>query len=178
MRRLGIFSVLRRILIVSSFLIASCFLVAWIFSYKRPYFTYRPIPTEADWFYVQRVKLRSGYLEATVQKARDPIPNDAPANPSDLGKFELGSFKALVKQPCGYYGTSLGKPFHIFIYELQIDTPLLPWAMIFSIWPSLWLIRYPARRKKSRMRRGLCLKCGYNLAGNTTGVCPECGTQT
>ena len=25
-------------------------------------------------------------------------------------------------------------------------------------------------------RTGHCTKCGYNLTGNTTGVCPECGT--
>lgn len=24
----------------------------------------------------------------------------------------------------------------------------------------------------------LCLKCGYNLTGNASGVCPECGTAT
>ena len=23
---------------------------------------------------------------------------------------------------------------------------------------------------------GLCLRCGYNLTGNLTGVCPECGS--
>lgn len=27
-----------------------------------------------------------------------------------------------------------------------------------------------------RARRGLCLRCGYNLTGNMSGVCPECGT--
>ncbi len=26
-----------------------------------------------------------------------------------------------------------------------------------------------------RRRRGQCLACGYSLAGNTSGVCPECG---
>jgi len=31
------------------------------------------------------------------------------------------------------------------------------------------------RRESARRRRGLCVKCGYNLAGNTSGVCPECG---
>ncbi len=24
-------------------------------------------------------------------------------------------------------------------------------------------------------RRGYCVACGYNLCGNTSGVCPECG---
>jgi hypothetical protein len=34
-----------------------------------------------------------------------------------------------------------------------------------------------ARRRLTR-RSGDCLKCGYNLTGNTSGVCPECGTPT
>jgi len=27
-----------------------------------------------------------------------------------------------------------------------------------------------------RRKHGLCLHCGYSLAGNVSGVCPECGT--
>lgn len=30
--------------------------------------------------------------------------------------------------------------------------------------------------RRNRHRSGRCIKCGYNLAGNTSGVCPECGT--
>ena len=26
-----------------------------------------------------------------------------------------------------------------------------------------------------RMRKGLCVYCGYNLIGNVSGTCPECG---
>lgn len=33
-------------------------------------------------------------------------------------------------------------------------------------------VQYKARGPKA----GHCLKCGYNLTGNVTGVCPECGT--
>jgi hypothetical protein len=29
-----------------------------------------------------------------------------------------------------------------------------------------------------RRRRGHCLTCGYNLTGNISGVCPECGTPS
>ena len=35
------------------------------------------------------------------------------------------------------------------------------------------------RRKwleSERLRHGLCIKCQYNLTGNVSGVCPECGT--
>ena len=33
------------------------------------------------------------------------------------------------------------------------------------------------RRMEQRRRRqlGLCLNCGYNLTGNVSGICPECG---
>ncbi len=27
-----------------------------------------------------------------------------------------------------------------------------------------------------RIAHGHCQQCGYNLTGNTSGVCPECGT--
>ena len=35
-----------------------------------------------------------------------------------------------------------------------------------------WYFYHRARRKRLI---GCCKKCGYNLTGNTTGVCPECG---
>ncbi len=34
----------------------------------------------------------------------------------------------------------------------------------------------PRWRLAHRRRRGLCISCGYNLTGNTSGRCPECGT--
>ena len=39
------------------------------------------------------------------------------------------------------------------------------------------LIAGPLRRSHRR-RLGLCVKCGYDLTGNVSGVCPECGTPT
>ena len=27
-----------------------------------------------------------------------------------------------------------------------------------------------------RRREGLCVRCGYDLTGNVSGTCPECGT--
>lgn len=31
-------------------------------------------------------------------------------------------------------------------------------------------------RRASRRKSPTCIKCGYNLTGNISGVCPECGT--
>lgn len=60
-------------------------------------------------------------------------------------------------------------------------------ADIIGIWISLWLliaitgswplyacIRGPLRRR-IRRRVQCCVACGYNLHGNVSGVCPECG---
>ena len=33
-------------------------------------------------------------------------------------------------------------------------------------------------RRWSRQRHGRCRECGYDLTGNVSGVCPECGTAT
>ena len=33
------------------------------------------------------------------------------------------------------------------------------------------------RRRRRRALRGWCLHCGYDLAGNISGTCPECGAR-
>jgi hypothetical protein len=32
------------------------------------------------------------------------------------------------------------------------------------------------RKRRARMAAGRCVSCGYNLTGNVSGVCPECGS--
>ena len=41
-----------------------------------------------------------------------------------------------------------------------------------------WFLARPLHRARHRPRRGLCLSCGYDLAGNMSGRCPECGEGT
>jgi hypothetical protein len=31
------------------------------------------------------------------------------------------------------------------------------------------------RQRQERRAKGLCERCGYDLTGNVSGVCPECG---
>jgi hypothetical protein len=33
-----------------------------------------------------------------------------------------------------------------------------------------------AQRVARRRANGICIRCAYDLTGNTSGVCPECGT--
>ena len=38
-----------------------------------------------------------------------------------------------------------------------------------------YIVARPLIRVRNRRRRGLCVTCGYDLRGNVSGVCPECG---
>jgi hypothetical protein len=58
--------------------------------------------------------------------------------------------------------------------ECAVTVPLwFPFAVL-AAYPAIAFIRGPARRWRRR-KRGLCVKCAYDLTGNVSGVCPECG---
>ena len=46
-----------------------------------------------------------------------------------------------------------------------------------AAYPVFAFLRGPVRLRRRRSL-GLCIDCGYNLTGNISGVCPECGTPT
>ena len=52
------------------------------------------------------------------------------------------------------------------------------WVFVVSsfLYPTVAFIRGPYRRYRRR-KKGLCLKCGYDLTANTSGICPECGER-
>jgi hypothetical protein len=60
----------------------------------------------------------------------------------------------------------------------------LIWTMFLAqIWFNVRLGLYRSRLEKevaamAKLRRcGLCTECGYDLTGNKSGVCPECGRK-
>ena len=63
-----------------------------------------------------------------------------------------------------------------WIQILPKDADLPPCHMMpFLLASSLWTAYLFLRRKKHH-QAGHCQKCGYNLTGNVSGRCPECGT--
>jgi len=51
-------------------------------------------------------------------------------------------------------------------------------ALLFLLlYPTIALVRGPMRRGRRR-RSGRCVRCGYDLTGNVSRVCPECGTPS
>ena len=69
-------------------------------------------------------------------------------------RFEYGTF-ALVPETI------------LRLITIPLWIPLLAVAL-----PTVWLWR-----RDSRHLPGLCRYCGYNLTGNVSGVCSECGTE-
>ena len=57
-------------------------------------------------------------------------------------------------------GWSVKLPMHFLLVPLVVIVayPLLPFAI-----------------RRDRRKRGLCIRCGYDLTGNVSGACPECG---
>jgi hypothetical protein len=56
---------------------------------------------------------------------------------------------------------------------IMIQFPV--WPITFALGALSWLAW---RAHRNATRAGLCRKCGYNLTGNTSAACPECGTPT
>jgi hypothetical protein len=48
-------------------------------------------------------------------------------------------------------------------------------TLIFAIGPAIWLFKWNKRRK---LGPNACPGCGYDLTGNESGECPECGAVT
>jgi len=52
--------------------------------------------------------------------------------------------------------------------------PLWVVVMGFGVLPGIWAVGWVKRKR--RRRAGECVGCGYDLTGNVSGVCPECGS--
>ncbi|HSZ54569.1 MAG TPA: hypothetical protein VK797_02835 [Tepidisphaeraceae bacterium] len=71
-------------------------------------------------------------------------------------------------------GISVPLPPSATYLGLPIVWPLVALALL----PILSILRRAKRRQRLMERRRdiRCIACGYSLTGNTSGVCPECGT--
>ena len=59
---------------------------------------------------------------------------------------------------------------------MSIDISCPHWAILLPLLlVDAWLLRRVVVRWRRRPRAGCCPKCGYDLTGNVSGICSECG---
>jgi len=70
----------------------------------------------------------------------------------------------------------LTSPYYSLTLEAIFSNDMLFWAVIMLV-ISVGAI-YAASRAVSPPPWPVCPKCDYNLTGNVSGICPECGEKT
>ncbi len=77
-----------------------------------------------------------------------------------------------VRKNGAYMGRFAGQ----HLWAIPLPFPLL--TVLFATYPGFVYIRFCVRRHRRvvRQSQGLCVVCEYDLTGNVSGVCPECGT--
>jgi hypothetical protein len=124
--------------------------------------------------------IREGHAMAFVSRARQEDPSFR------LGwRFESGENvaysrpKALIhllwtwSWNSGTLPTPRDDPDSLRIRVGNTFFPIWPLTVIFAAGP---LIKFVWNWRRHHGNAGHCHACGYNLTGNTSGVCPECGT--
>ncbi len=83
----------------------------------------------------------------------------------------------------GYSSFKAGYAKEVPIVSLQTRVPCKSCWVSFPVWVLLVISVYPGisfirgfLRRRLRKTGGRCVVCGYTLAGNMSGICPECGT--
>jgi len=99
---------------------------------------------------------------------------------------ELGQEQRSYDQQCDYHALGfgfkrdkatfggLGSPAgtKTRTYTILV-TPHWFWTILTAVTPIAWWIKWRRRRKLGMV--GKCPRCAYDLKGNETGQCPECG---
>ena len=83
----------------------------------------------------------------------------------DLDGWSLSPPVSTLGEPVNWYTNGV-----LRVVYLPLWIPLV----IFAAYPTFAFIRGPLRRWRRRCA-GHCVRCGYDLTGNESGVCPECG---
>ena len=164
---------IHRILTTVTTLLLLSAISLWIASYLQPYgLRYHRLNTVNLGCQYWGGNFRFFISDATYLSSRGRTPLDL-----KFFGFIAKSFPVRYDMPTSWHfaWNPLAKAGVRWGFEMLVPFWFL--SMLFAVYPSFAIIRSPYRRRHLRRKKGLCLKCGYNLTGNVSGVCPECGER-
>ena len=141
---------------------------------------FRPAPVSADPKRVQAYRdARAAY---SAFRSKRPSTTEPSEKFLEWQKKDALLRAALLQaQAAQFSGTPPGQGAQLYVptylgYESY-------WAVTFPMWllmvPAILLVTVAwllsSLRRAVRSRAGRCRACGYDLTGNTSGICPECG---
>jgi len=167
--------------------------VAWGVGERRAWqFTYRLIDDEgrrtgdvSAWSWRGSLVVQAGKLErphAGEAAVREPPPGPRhydrwrgrpTMTPMDPDADRFGGF-ALTTYGYTFWPYPPTSPGPYAPTSVMNQVVMVPWYAILLMTAAVPLLRL-RRAPRNRRRRGGCAACGYNLTGNVSGVCPECG---
>lgn len=140
-------------------------------------------PLLAVWCSVREDPERIGDWERTLRPIGPPS-TPAPPDADGWAPLPTQGMTSPVRRPLIVSGAWVS-PIQGRAVNFEAETTLLPWRPLWAgfaantaLYSALWfgvLFVPGAARRWVRLRRGRCLKCGYDLRGNLAAGCPECG---
>lgn len=103
----------------------------------------------------------------------------APTQPRTERTIAVGDVVIETTAQTIWVGTDFLRPLEtkeMLLVTQSVGFPLWIPFLLFAAYPAMAFIRGPVRRWRRR-RKGLCVKCGYNLTGLPEPRCPECGLE-
>jgi hypothetical protein len=80
-----------------------------------------------------------------------------------------------LEEFCSPYSAGFGGTWGMASHGVDVYALVIPhWFLLLmlAVLPVIWLIKWQKRR---RLGPNACHQCAYDLTGNQTGICPECG---
>jgi hypothetical protein len=171
---------LSRLKIPNSFLFFAVVSLAWSISYVEPI----SWTTYTDTLFFDNVGLNNRAVELQWESsvAKVASPPVIEANVFSLMPPEPPSIDLLLVRldRNAFLSHRAGGPMVTHYEELTeniLRISMLPLVLLSGVCLSVSIVRVILRRRehRGRLKCGLCLQCGYDLRGNETGVCSECG---